>query len=46
LRAVARTRYSVQLRDGFQVDLRVIAIAIFDAAMQYLLGSCSHNIAL
>lgn len=40
------TRASVVLRDGLQVDLRVVAPQSFGAAAVYLTGSKAHNIAL
>ena len=41
-----RTRSSVVLRNGTQVDLRVVSEANYGAALQYLTGSKAHNIAL
>ncbi len=40
------TRASVVLRDGLQVDLRVVRPASFGAALVYFTGSKAHNIAL
>ncbi|MDG0022999.1 DNA polymerase/3'-5' exonuclease PolX [Trinickia sp. Y13] len=40
------TRASVTLRNGMQVDLRVIAPASFGAALVYFTGSKAHNIAM
>jgi len=39
------TRSSVKLKQGFDVDLRVVAIDSFGAALQYFTGSKEHNIA-
>ncbi|MCW8807963.1 MAG: DNA polymerase/3'-5' exonuclease PolX [Rhodanobacter sp.] len=44
--AQGSTRVSVVLRDGLQVDLRVVRAASFGAAMVYFTGSRAHNIAL
>jgi DNA polymerase (family 10) len=41
-----RTRASVVLRNGLQVDLRAVAPASFGAALLYFTGSKAHNIAL
>ncbi len=41
-----RTRATVQLRDGMQVDLRVVPEASFGAALHYFTGSKPHNIAI
>jgi len=41
-----RTRSSVVLRNGTQVDLRVVSEASYGAALQYFTGSKAHNIAL
>ncbi len=38
------TRSSVRLRNGMQVDLRVVASESFGAALQYFTGSKAHNI--
>lgn len=40
------TRASVRLRGGLQVDLRVVPVASFGAALVYFTGSKAHNIAL
>jgi DNA polymerase (family 10) len=40
------TRSSVVLRNGTQVELRVVAEANYGAALQYFTGSKAHNIAL
>ena len=40
------TRSSVVLRNGTQVDLRVVSGASYGAALQYFTGSKAHNIAL
>lgn len=40
------TRASVMLRQGMQVDLRVIPNASFGSALLYFTGSQAHNIAL
>ncbi|HHJ38510.1 MAG: DNA polymerase III [Methylothermaceae bacteria B42] len=40
------TRSSVRLKNGLQVDLRVVADASFGAALQYFTGSKAHNIAV
>jgi DNA polymerase (family 10) len=40
------TRASAVLRQGMQVDLRVVPPASFGAALQYFTGSKAHNIAL
>jgi DNA polymerase (family 10) len=37
---------SVRLRGGLQVDLRVVPVASFGAALAYFTGSKAHNIAL
>jgi len=52
LAAVARvlgqgeTKCSVKLRDGLQVDLRVVPEESFGAALLYFTGSKAHNVAL
>jgi DNA polymerase (family 10) len=38
------TRASVELRNGLQVDLRVVQEASFGAALHYFTGSKAHNI--
>jgi DNA polymerase (family 10) len=40
------TRATVRLRDGLQVDLRVVPEPSFGAALCYFTGSKAHNIAL
>jgi DNA polymerase (family X) len=40
------TRSSVVLRNGTQIDLRVVSPANYGAALQYFTGSKAHNIAL
>ncbi|WP_374029914.1 DNA polymerase/3'-5' exonuclease PolX [Bdellovibrio bacteriovorus] len=40
------TRSTVNLRTGFQVDLRVVADESYGAALLYFTGSKAHNIAL
>ncbi len=40
------TRSSVRLKNGLQVDLRVVASESFGAALQYFTGSKAHNIEL
>ena len=40
------TRATVRLRNGLQVDLRVVPEASYGAALQYFTGSKAHNIAL
>ncbi|MFZ5451361.1 MAG: DNA polymerase/3'-5' exonuclease PolX [Thermodesulfobacteriota bacterium] len=41
-----RTKSSVRLKDGLDMDLRVIPPASYGAALQYFTGSKEHNIAL
>ncbi len=41
-----KTRSSVRLRSGLQVDLRVVDPAYFGAALMYFTGSKAHNIEL
>jgi DNA polymerase (family 10) len=41
-----KTRSTVMLRAGLQVDLRVLAQVSFGAALHYFTGSKSHNIAV
>jgi len=47
-RVLARgdTKSSVIVRDGIQVDLRVVKPECFGSALQYFTGSKAHNIAL
>lgn len=40
------TKGSVKLKNGMQVDLRVVEQKSFGAAMQYFTGSKEHNVAL
>ncbi len=40
------TKGSVKLKNGLQIDLRVVEAGSFGAAMQYFTGSKEHNIAL
>jgi DNA polymerase (family 10) len=40
------TRCSVRLRDGLQVDLRVVPDECYGAALHYFTGSQAHNIAI
>ncbi|MBU6489228.1 MAG: DNA polymerase/3'-5' exonuclease PolX [Burkholderiales bacterium] len=44
--SLGETRASVTLRNGMQVDLRVVAPASFGAALVYFTGSKAHNIAM
>ena len=44
--AQGATKASVQLRDGLQVDLRVVDGESYGAAMVYFTGSKAHNIAI
>jgi DNA polymerase (family 10) len=44
--AAGETKASVVLRGGLQVDLRVVPLASFGAALHYFTGSKSHNIAV
>ena len=41
-----RTRASVRLRNGMQVDLRLVPEASYGAALYYFTGSRAHNIAV
>jgi DNA polymerase (family 10) len=41
-----KTRSSILLRSGFQVDLRVVPAASYGAALHYFTGSKAHNIAV
>ena len=38
------TKSSIRLREGFDVDLRVVNMKSFGSALQYFTGSKSHNI--
>ena len=40
------TRSSIVLRSGLQVDLRLVEVQSFGAALQYFTGSQAHNIAV
>jgi DNA polymerase (family 10) len=40
------TKSSVRLRSGLQVDVRVVAVKSWGAALQYFTGSKEHNVAL
>ncbi|MDD1765929.1 MAG: DNA polymerase/3'-5' exonuclease PolX [Methanomassiliicoccales archaeon] len=40
------TKSSIRLKDGIQVDIRVVATESYGAALQYFTGSKEHNIAL
>jgi DNA polymerase (family 10) len=44
--AVGDTKSSMVLRNGLQVDLRVLEKKAFGAALQYFTGSKAHNIAI
>jgi DNA polymerase (family 10) len=44
--AEGETKASVVLRGGLQVDLRVVPLVSFGAALHYFTGSKSHNIAV
>jgi len=44
--AEGETKASVVLRGGLQVDLRVVPLASFGAALHYFTGSKAHNIAV
>jgi DNA polymerase (family 10) len=44
--AEGETKSSVLLRGGLQVDLRVVPLVSFGAALHYFTGSKSHNIAV
>ena len=44
--AKGSTKSSVVLRDGVQVDVRVVGKNVFGSAMQYFTGSKEHSIAL
>jgi len=41
-----KTKATVRLRSGMQVDLRVVADASYGAALHYFTGSKAHNIAI
>ena len=40
------TKSSVRMADGFNIDLRIVPVASYGAALQYFTGSKEHNIAL
>ena len=44
--AKGRTKSSIRLRCGMQVDLRVVKLSSFGAALHYFTGSKDHNIAI
>jgi DNA polymerase (family 10) len=44
--AAGRTRATIILRSGLQIDLRVVPTKSYGAALQYLTGSKAHSIAL
>jgi len=44
--AKGETKSSIRLKDGIQVDIRVVATESYGAALQYFTGSKEHNIAL
>lgn len=44
--SAGETRATVRLRNGLQVDLRVVAAESHGAAMHYLTGSQAHNLAM
>ena len=44
--AAGATKATVELHDGLQADLRVVAPTQFGAALQYFTGNKQHNIAL
>lgn len=44
--AKGETKSSVKTRDGLDIDLRVVPISSYGAALQYFTGSKEHNIAL
>jgi len=46
VRAKGATKSSIVLRQGLQVDLRVVAEESYGAAMHYFTGSKAHNIAV
>jgi DNA polymerase (family 10) len=41
-----RTRATIRLRSGLRIDLRVLAVRSFGAALHYFTGSKAHNIAV
>jgi DNA polymerase (family 10) len=46
VQAQGSTRATLRLRNGLQVDVRVVPAAAFGAAMHYFTGSKAHNIAV
>ena len=44
--ARGETKMSIRLKDGLDVDLRVVPSESFGAALQYFTGSKSHNVVL
>ncbi|MEA3223063.1 MAG: DNA polymerase/3'-5' exonuclease PolX [Thermodesulfobacteriota bacterium] len=44
--AKGETKGSIMIRDGYQIDLRVVPEECFGAALQYFTGSKPHNIKL
>lgn len=46
VQSLGTTRASVVLKCGLQVDLRVVALESFGAALHYFTGSKAHNIAV
>ncbi|MCA9104350.1 MAG: DNA polymerase/3'-5' exonuclease PolX [Planctomycetales bacterium] len=42
--ARGETKMSVRLRNGFQIDLRVVPDESFGSALQYFTGSMAHNV--
>ena len=46
VQAQGTTRATLRLRDDLQVDVRVVPVATFGAALHYFTGSKAHNIAV
>ncbi|MFO7838071.1 MAG: DNA polymerase/3'-5' exonuclease PolX, partial [Desulfosalsimonadaceae bacterium] len=46
IHAHGRTKSSVTLRSGLQVDLRIVAAVSYGAALHYFTGSKAHNVAV
>jgi DNA polymerase (family 10) len=46
VQAQGSTRATLRLRNGLQVDVRVVVAAAFGAALHYFTGSKAHNIAV
>ncbi|MFZ5907038.1 MAG: DNA polymerase/3'-5' exonuclease PolX [Nitrospirota bacterium] len=44
--AKGKTRSTIRLKNGFQVDIRVLPEVCYGAALHYFTGSKSHNIAV